>query len=220
MRKESKFYEPRFSLAGLRLSLTGEDPEHLNEARAEEILIEAIQESWDDSWDDSQDIWDIEINDDLRESWGEYVEHAKERGATFRSASSAREDHGMVVWDDEDFRFFKVIGIRSLLAGMLLQSIRDMVALQNQQSSGDVKDIEEICTSAQWIDTQDGRMAIKMLFPNFSEDEIILRIKTNPEEALKRFSAWASMNPDPLEIIEEAHRAESFVESEYQTFYP
>jgi len=179
--------EPRASLVGLQLSLfSDEDFLHLESRQAEQAIADAMNA----------------------------VENAVTQKNTsnlpppekpaMRRGRRVKEPEGPVLQlDDEGLQFFRDVGCRMLLAEMVIQTVRDMAALTDPERCQRLQQLdpqswEELQASAQWFDTEDGRIAIQLLFPEWDHETIINRIKADPNGVINRFYAWASLAPKRL----------------------
>lgn len=119
--------------------------------------------------------------------------------------AQAEQDEGahdpdQFMTDEQAMRFFIEEGRRLLLAEMVIQSVRDMAAMQDAERCErlrrtDPETLEEIQASAQWLDTTNGHIALQMLYPDWDHRAIVQRIKQDPQGVVDRFVAWASLAP-------------------------
>ena len=96
--------------------------------------------------------------------------------------------------NDETLLYFRKIGVRDLLAEMVLQSIRDCVYSQDaarmeRLKAQNLEDFDELMCSADWLHTKEGQLAIQMLYPDWDHVTIVRRIYEDPAGVLARMSA-------------------------------
>lgn len=135
-------------------------------------------------------------------------------GAVQRAAAKPRkrrseEDTGPDLrLDDENALFFAEIGCRKLLTEMVLNTLRDIVALRDQArverlSKLNPEVIEEMRMSAEWLKQPNGMLAIQIMYPDWDHASILANVYEDPEGVLRRFDrgiAAAKESADSAEI--------------------
>jgi len=118
------------------------------------------------------------------------VRRRRARSSAQSSTDGAEPDLHL---DDETLLYFRKIGMRDLLAEMVLQSIRDCVHSCDQARMDKLKtqspeEFDEMQYSAKWLATNEGHLAIQMLYPDWDHFTIVRRIYEDPKGVLARMS--------------------------------
>lgn len=95
--------------------------------------------------------------------------------------------------NDERLLYFRHIGVRDLFAEMVVQSIRDLVYSKDEIRmarllSKGTDEHEEMLFSAGWLDTNDGQLAVQILYPDWDHVTIVRRIHQDPQGILERMT--------------------------------
>lgn len=171
--------DPRLSLAGLQLCLFTEGPGDLDVRQTRQEVQRVL--------------------DAHEQQETQALRARREAGRRRRAAAERGDESGDIDpelnLDDEDLVYFQLIGRRTLLAEMVIQSVRDLALLQDQArcerlKRKDPEGFEEIEASARWLSTVNGRLAVHLVFPDWDHDLIVQKILADPVGVLQRFESW------------------------------
>ena len=95
--------------------------------------------------------------------------------------------------NDENLVYFRHVGVRDLLAEMVVQTIRDMIYTKDSKRmerllKKNPEEHEGLLFSANWLSGKDGQLAVQMLYPDWDHVTILRRIEQDPQGIMDRMT--------------------------------